>query len=172
MFIIFSGLPATGKTTISRELSRRMKAVYLRIDSLECALAGSGVMPLEQLGPGGYYAAAAVAVDNLRNGLDVVADSVNPWPDSRRIWLEAAKRAEAAAVKVEVICSDEDEHRQRVETRHSDIEGQTLPSWRDVLERGYVPWREADLCLDTAFLTPAAAVEKVLSHLSRMSVMS
>jgi SpoVK/Ycf46/Vps4 family AAA+-type ATPase len=33
VFIIFCGLPGTGKTTLARELARRLGAVYLRIDT-------------------------------------------------------------------------------------------------------------------------------------------
>ena len=40
--IIFSGLSATGKTTLASELARQMGAVYLRIDSIEQAIRDSG----------------------------------------------------------------------------------------------------------------------------------
>jgi predicted kinase len=35
MLIIFGGLPGTGKTTISKEVAKRLKAVYLRVDTIE-----------------------------------------------------------------------------------------------------------------------------------------
>lgn len=35
MLIIFGGLPGTGKTTISKEVAKRLKAVYLRMDTIE-----------------------------------------------------------------------------------------------------------------------------------------
>jgi predicted kinase len=35
---IFSGLPGTGKTTLSQKVARQIKAVYLRIDTIEQAL--------------------------------------------------------------------------------------------------------------------------------------
>ena len=75
VLFIFGGLPGTGKSELSRYLSRRLGAVYLRIDTIEQGLrdGGRGVK-----GPEGYVAAYGVAADNLRLGLDVVADSVNP----------------------------------------------------------------------------------------------
>lgn len=38
MLITFGGLPGTGKTTIAKQLSRRISATYLRIDTLEQGL--------------------------------------------------------------------------------------------------------------------------------------
>ncbi|EEQ16447.1 Uncharacterised protein [Yersinia frederiksenii] len=38
MLIIFSGLPGTGKSTIAHLLAERLKAVYLRIDTIEQAI--------------------------------------------------------------------------------------------------------------------------------------
>ena len=51
------------------------------------------------------------------NGLDVVADAVNPVALTRQWWSEAAVVSETALLNVEVICSDREEHRQRVEGR-------------------------------------------------------
>ena len=76
MLIAFAGLPGTGKTTVARALARRLAAVYLRIDTLEQAFLASGSSGAD-IGPAGYLAAYAVAADNLRLGLTVVADSVN-----------------------------------------------------------------------------------------------
>jgi predicted kinase len=41
--IVFGGLPATGKTTIARELTRRLAATYLRIDMIEQRLRDEGL---------------------------------------------------------------------------------------------------------------------------------
>jgi predicted kinase len=41
MLIIFGGLPATGKTTIARDLARQLGATYLRIDTIEQAIRDS-----------------------------------------------------------------------------------------------------------------------------------
>ena len=38
MLVVVSGLPGVGKTTISRELTRAIGAVYVRIDSIDQAL--------------------------------------------------------------------------------------------------------------------------------------
>jgi predicted kinase len=44
MLIIFGRLPGTGKTTIARELSSQLGAMYVRVDSIEQAIRDSGTM--------------------------------------------------------------------------------------------------------------------------------
>ena len=38
MLLIFGGLPASGKSTISQCIAREFQAVYVRVDSIEQAL--------------------------------------------------------------------------------------------------------------------------------------
>src|SRR5580704_10265001 len=119
MLVIFSGLPGTGKTSIARELACQLGAVYLRIDSIEQSILDSAISP-SSVEDAGYRVGYSIAEDNLRLKRDVVADSVNGWPVTRNAWLAVAKRADAVAVEVEIICSDIAEHRRRIESRASD----------------------------------------------------
>jgi predicted kinase len=130
----FGGLPATGKTTLARELARQLGAVYLRIDTIEQAIAPTDVM---SVGEAGYRVGYAVAEDNLRLGRIVVADSVNPLRITRDAWRNAAKRSGVVFIEVLVVCSDRTEHRRRVETRKTDVVGGGLVSWQDVLTREF-----------------------------------
>jgi predicted kinase len=146
MLIVLSGLPGTGKTTIARELARQLEAVYVRIDSIEQAIRRAGHTVVEA----GYLAAYAVAEDNLRLGHTVVADCVNPLAVTRDAWLDVANRTGVSLVDVEVTCSDRRRHRERVETRTSDIQGLRLPTWQDVLDRDYRAWDRARIVIDTS----------------------
>lgn len=162
MLFIFGGLPGTGKTELSVHLARKVGAVHVRIDTIEQAMRDGG---LTVNGPQGYMVAYKIAADNLRLGLPVVADSVNPLNITRRDWREVASQVGAPFCEIEVICSDEAEHRRRVETRQSRIPGLKLPKWQDVVEREYHVWEGEHLVIDTAGQTPEEskrALERML----------
>jgi predicted kinase len=159
MLIILSGLPGVGKTTIARALATATGAVHLRIDSIEQALRSCGWTVQGE----GYAAAYAVAEDNLRLDRTVIADSVNPWPLTRQAWRAVATRAGVRAIEIEVICSDVQIHRQRVETRTSDLPGLTLPTWPEVIERDYRPWDRRRIVIDTATLDVQQSVEAIVA---------
>ena len=158
MLIIFSGLPATGKTTIARELARQIGAIHLRIDSIEQAIrhCSPDAVGLDEAG---YRVAYAVAEDNLRIGRTVVADSVNPLQITRDAWLEVGRRAQAITMEIEVICSDSRKHRARVETRKPDIFGLSLPTWEQVISREYHLWDREHIVIDTANRTLEQNIE-------------
>ncbi|HET9309276.1 MAG TPA: AAA family ATPase [Candidatus Sulfotelmatobacter sp.] len=158
MLIIFSGLPATGKTTIGRELARQIGAIHLRIDSIEQAIRDCSPDAVG-LDEAGYRVAYAVAEDNLRIGRTVVADSVNPLQITRDAWLEVGRRAQAITMEIEVICSDPRKHRARVETRKPDIFGLSLPTWEQVISREYHPWHREHIVIDTANRTLEQNIE-------------
>lgn len=164
MLIILGGLPGTGKTTLSMELARRLSALHLRIDTIEQAIkeSSAGAFAMDD---SGYRVAYALAEDNLRLGRTVIADSVNPIALTRDAWREVARRTDAKSVEIEVVCSDRDEHRRRVETRRSDIPGLKLPGWQEVLARAYEPWPSVDLVIDTQMEETDLSVARIYAAL-------
>ncbi len=159
MLIVLSGLPGTGKTTIARELARELAAVYLRIDSIEQAMRGAG-RPVEGEG---YSVAYAVAEDNLRLDRIVIADCVNPWLLTRSEWRAVAEQVCVPSLDVEIVCSDAQEHKRRVETRAADITGHRLPTWQEVIERDYCAWDSERIVIDTTRLSVEESVRTILA---------
>jgi len=145
---------------IASELARQLDAVYLRIDSIEQAIRDSGVVS-QSLNDAGYRAGYAVAEDNLRSGRTVIADSVNPLRITRDAWIGVADRAQVSAVEVEVVCSDPEQHKRRVETRASDVEGLRPPTWQEVVSREYEPWERPHIVVDTASHSVAENVKRI-----------
>lgn len=162
MLVVMSGLPGVGKTTIARELARATRAVHVRVDSIEQALRDAGLKVEGE----GYSVAYAVAEDNLRLGRSVVADCVNPWPLTRTEWRSVADRAGVRAIDVEIVCSDVDEHKRRVEARTPDIRNHRLPTWSEVMTRDYREWNGERLVIDTARLNVEQSVRAILSVVS------
>jgi predicted kinase len=161
MLIVLSGLPGVGKTTIARMLARSLPAVHVRVDSIEQALRRAGLAVEGE----GYAVAHAVAADNLRVGRTVVADCVNPWPLTRDEWRGVAEQAGVRVLEVEVICSDTEEHRRRVESRVADIPGHRMPTWQEVVERDYRAWDRARLVIDAGRHPAEENVRAIVSEL-------
>ena len=93
-----------GKTAMTTGLARSIKAVHLRIDSIEQALRNTNV---SISGPEGYVVAYAVAEDTLKLGRTVVADSVSPIEVTRTTWRKVAQRAGKRCIEIEIVCSDQ-----------------------------------------------------------------
>jgi predicted kinase len=144
MLVIFGGLPGTGKSTLARQLADKLSAVYLRIDTIERAIAdGEEAVSIDDKG---YRVAYALAEDNLRLGRTVIGDCVNPLQITRDAWRNVAERAAVSALEIEVICSDVLEHRRRIETRIA-----VVPvTWDEVVKRNYEPWSGNHISIDTA----------------------
>lgn len=164
MLIIFGGLPGAGKTTIAKALAQKIKATYLRIDSIEQSLKRAGIKS-EEVGASGYEVGYAVAKENLQLGLIVISDSVNPLEITRQAWKQVAADARVRFFEIEITCSDQVEHHSRVESRQADIAGHKLPSWQDVCNKEYEPWESDHFVVDTAKTSVSEAVDLIIRKL-------
>ncbi|MDF2939568.1 MAG: putative kinase [Gammaproteobacteria bacterium] len=165
MLIIFGGLPGNGKTTIAKILAQKLKAVYIRIDSIEQALIQSGI-DKQQINASGYEVGYALVAENLRLNMPVIADSVNPLEITREAWRNVGLENDSQFFEVEIVCSDKAEHRKRIKSRVSDIHNHKLPSWEDVLQREYDPWLQDHLVIDTAKISALDAANMIIGKIN------
>jgi len=164
VLVVVGGRPATGKSTIATVVARRTKAPYLRVDRIEQTIVAWSALT-HPLGPVGYAVAYELAREQLRLGLDVIAECVNPIALTRDAWLDIAAASGAAIVEVEVICSDEVEHRRRVATRTSDVEGLLKPTWSEIMDREYEPWSRPHLPVDSARISVEDAAKLIAARM-------
>ena len=165
MLVVFGGLPGTGKTTVVRLVAARCRATYIRIDAIEQAMRPAGVLAIAGgVGPAGHMAAHALTGANLRLGLAVAADCVNPLPVTRAAWREVA--APLPIVEVELVCSDRAERKRRVEARVPDLPGLAPPTWEAVRKQEYRPWTGPRLVIDTAVLAAEEAASRVCGEVA------
>ncbi len=164
---ILSGLPGSGKTTLARLLARRVGAAHVRIDTIEQAL--RELCSVDVQGEG-YRLAYRVASDILNAGVSVIADSCNPLVLTRREWEKVALDAGAPYVNIEVICSDAREHRERVETRTSTVQGLRMPTWAEIASREYHDWIVDRIVLDTSGTLPDECLDELITRLPGANV--
>ena len=157
LFII-SGLPASGKSTLSKLIAKKYNAFYLRIDTIEQGL--RDLCNFDVQGEG-YRLSYRIVADNLKIGHNVVADSCNPINLTRNEWENVAKTNNSIFINIEIICSNKDEHRKRIESRISEVEGLKLPTWNDVENREYHQWETDRIVIDTANKTVEMCIEEL-----------
>jgi predicted kinase len=132
----------------------------VRVDTIEQALRELCLIDVQHQG---YRLAYRVAIDNLRLGTSIVADSCNPIALTRREWEGVAVGAGARYVTIEVVCSDLREHRARLETRLGTVPGLRLPTWHDVAEREYYGWTIERAVVDTFGLSERECLDELLA---------
>ena len=147
--VVLSGLPGSGKTRVATVLGRELACAVVSVDTIERGLHDAGVDPAQPVGLAAYAVANRVVGVQLALGHTVVADAVNAHPEARQAWVDLAARHDRPLVVIEVRCSDEDLHRQRLETREHEL--REVP-WERVqaLRAAWTPWPVSTTVLDTA----------------------
>jgi predicted kinase len=158
--IVTSGLPGSGKSSVAEGLARALSVPILAVDPIEAAMWRAHI-PKLMTGIAAYEIAAAAAEENLKLGLSVIVDAVNPIEAAREMWRRLAERQQVCH------CSDPTIHRNRIEARVRGIAGMPEVTWDLVEERRaeYEPWTVDRVTLDTANQSPERLVECVLLRL-------
>ena len=152
--IVFAGLPGTGKSSLAEAVGRQLSIPVFAKDWLEGVLVRCELRPKAENAPGlgfaGYELLTTLADRQLRLGQSVILDSVASTVAIRAQWQDLAARHSAAWRVIECLCSDEAEHRSRLDRRVRGIPGWHELDWGDVQRVAgyYAPWQEPRLVLD------------------------
>lgn len=146
-----AGLPAAGKSAVAEGLARALACAVLSVDPVEAAMWRAGVSRDQPTGLAAYVVAEALAAEQLALGHDVIVDAVNGVEPAREQWRRLADRTGSVLRFIEVRCSDEAEHRRRLEGRRRGINGFPEPTWESVQARraGLDDWDDQRLVLDS-----------------------
>lgn len=166
--IAMSGLPGSGKSSVAEGLARHLNAPIFSVDPVEAAMWTSGLHK-EDTGIAAYKVVWALAAENLQLGMSAIIDAVNPVQAARDMWRQLASEHNVPLLFIEVECSDEAIHQNRIESRVRGITGMSEVSWGRVQarKREYETWSEERLLLDSAYLSPETLVDRVIEHITR-----
>jgi predicted kinase len=155
LLVLFTGLPATGKSTMAEVAARELGAPVLGHD-----WAMSGLRPfaevqeaLDAMASGhrsvGWSVVWALARAQLRMGRSVVLDGVAREPEVAATRAMSVEEG-AGSLVVMTGCADAAAHRSRVEGRQRQIPNWYELDWDHVetARKAWVPLRDVDLVLE------------------------
>jgi predicted kinase len=149
--IIISGLPGSGKSTVAESLASKLSVPLFSVDPIESSIIKSGLKRSFETGLAAYLVAETLAGEQLKCGLSVIIDAVNPVQEARDMWHNLVRSQNATLIIIECVLESEF-HKKRIESRIRNMHGIPEVTWEDVEDRRktYVPWKEERLVLDTA----------------------
>jgi predicted kinase len=154
-FIVFSGLPGSGKSSLAELVGQNLQIPVFAKDWLESSLVGSGLISDNKdklLGFAGYELLSLLAERQLKLGQSVILDSVASIQRIRETWHKLAEQYHAEWLVIECICSDTTLHRDRLENRKRKIPNWYELEWKDIerIKTYYEPWSQPRLVLDSS----------------------
>jgi predicted kinase len=141
-FVLFSGLPGTGKSALADMLARDLKWPLLRIDDLAACIPEVMDRNTTDFWDLAIAALLHIAEVQLKMTINVIADSI--FMNLDRMHAAAiARECDARLVPVYMFISDEMIWKERVTARflRSSL-GEDAASWTQVMEqqKGFRPW--------------------------------
>lgn len=148
--IVFSGLPACGKSAVAEAVAATLGIPVFSKDWVEAPILRSGAASGEELGALGYELLTTLARRQLSFGQSAILDSVASRISIRTVWRELATEHNADWYVIECICSDEAVHRARLANRLRAIGDWPTLEWADVerARRYFEPWSEEHVVLE------------------------
>ena len=165
---VFSGPPATGKSTLADAIGRELPAPVFAWDWLVAALTpfepvqrALKAMSRDAYHDVGYSLMTQLVEKQLRSGQSALLDCV-ARERARSRWAQTAAAHDATMRVIECVCSDVDVHRSRVDGRVRAIPGWDELDWEHVehVRSIYEPLECEKLVVD--------AVEPIAENLARV----
>lgn len=166
VLVVFSGLPGVGKSAIAHALAKELRICLLEIDRVEAPLLRQGISG-DALGWATYEALSALAEQQLSIGIGVILDAVTWTNDIRAQWAELARHNDARYRPIEVVCSNAESWRERVERR--DKRDSANPTWADVQrsrEMFWEDWQTPRLIVDTSDSSAETTLARVVEYVA------
>jgi predicted kinase len=162
--IIVSGLPGVGKSTITENLSQKLKFPAFSVDPIESSIINSGIKRSFKTGLAAYIVVETLAAEQLKLGLSVIIDAVSPVKEARKMWQSLSDKYDAQLIIIECVLNP-DLHKKRIEARVRNMHGIPEVTWEDVKNqrKQYLKWKQNRLILDMAS-SIADNVDKVLEY--------
>lgn len=144
MLIAMAGLPGTGKSTIGQVVASRLGIPVISVDPIETAILQAGIDSDQPTGLAAYLVAETLTERVLMAGSGAMVDAVNAVAPAREQWVTLAARVKEPIKFIEVICSDPDLHRSRIEQWQRSMPHHQL-SWNAVEQSfdDYAEWTGA-----------------------------
>ncbi|MDJ0334686.1 ATP-binding protein [Salinibacterium sp. G-O1] len=136
-----AGLPGSGKSTMAQVLGARLQLPVISVDPIEEAILKAGIDIDQPTGLAAYLVAEMHADTTLAAGRSVIIDAVNAVNPAREQWINLALRRNEQLRFIEVVCTDPEVHRERIENRERQVPHQQL-TWHAVEQslEDYAEW--------------------------------
>jgi len=141
--IIIAGLPGSGKSTVAESLAENLAVPLFSVDPIESSIIKSGLKRSFETGLAAYLVAEALAGEQLKRGLSVIIDAVNPVQEARDMWHNLVRKHHATLIIIECVLERE-LHQERIESRIRNMHGIPEVTWENIENRRkqYLPWKE------------------------------
>jgi predicted kinase len=164
-FVLFSGLPGTGKSTLAEKLARELKWPILKIDDMAACMPAGIDRNTTAFWDQAIAALLVIAEAQLKLDISVIADSIFMNLD-RYHAAELARNFHARLVPVHTFISDEAAWKKRVNGRLLKSKpNDGAASWEQVLEqqKWFRPWEPGTALFVDTKLTLEKSYEDVRS---------